>query len=88
MALPSRSYRLVSSPLPGVAVVEITTARDAGLYRVVRRAADVIGFCRDGSDIEYQADTWNRVCTCLAGQHGRVCKHTLVGRSLEIRGIV
>jgi len=88
MALPSRSYRLVSSPLPGVAVVEITTARDTGTYRVVRRAADVIGFCRDGSDIEYQADTWQNSCSRLAGQHGKVCKHTLVGRSLETRGII
>lgn len=88
MALPSRSYRLVSSPLPGVAVVEITTARDTGTYRVVRRSADVIGFCRVGSDIEYQADTWNRVCTCLAGQHGRNCKHRDLSVVLTNKGIV
>lgn len=88
MALPSRSYRLVSSPLPGVAVVEITTARDTGTYRVVRRAADVVGFCRDGSDIEYQADTWNHTCTCLAGQHGRRCKHHDLAKLLTKNGTV
>jgi hypothetical protein len=84
----ARTYRLLSNPLPGVAVVAIATPRDSGKYTVIRRGADVLGFKQDGSDIEYQTDTWDGRCTCLAGQHGRVCKHLLVGRSMEKRELI
>lgn len=85
-AKPARTLTVLANPIPGLVRAVLTVGRAADEYVFARRAADVVGVRKAGSDEEYLADTWERTCTCKAGSFGKRCKHLDAVRKLESLG--
>jgi len=86
---PARTLRVLASPIPGLVRAVLTVGRAADEYVFARRAADVVGVRKAGSDEEYLADTWERTCTCKAMKYGhKECRHLAAARKLESMGVL